>query len=94
MFFEHLHAFFFSIGMLAVAGLILAHIWPALQGAADALVTLLFWVGVVYALLAVRRVFAKSWKGAAFKTVLLACAYVVVFSITIAGVYLYAIFQL
>lgn len=94
LFFAHLHAFYFSAGSLALVGVIVAHYSPALQGAADGLRTVLGWAAVLYTVVAVRRVFARSWKGALGKSAALAVAYLLVFSLTVAGVYLYAILQL
>lgn len=94
LFFAHLHAFYFSAALLALAATLAAHIWPALQGSAESVETLLGWAAFIYTIVAVRRVFAKSWAGAVFKTFALSVAYMIVFSLTLAGVYAYAMLQL
>jgi hypothetical protein len=94
LFFVHLHALYFSAAILALAATDAAHSWPRLQGAADASATLLGWAATIYTVIAVRRVFAKSWAGAFIKTLALSLVYVAVFSLTVAGVFIYAFLQL
>lgn len=94
LFFAHLHAFYFSAALLVVAAIAAMHFWPILQGAADNVETLVGWAASIYTVVAVRRVFAKSWVGAIFKTVALSIVYLIVFALTIAGVYIYALLQL
>lgn len=94
LFFVHLHAFYFSMAILALGAIAIAHAWPAAAGAADTLQTLLGWAATCYTVLAVRQVFAKSWTGAVLKTLVLAFIYLLVFALTVAGVYAYALLQL
>jgi Protein of unknown function (DUF3667) len=94
LFFVHLHALYFSAAILLLAAIDAAHSWPKLQGSADVLQTLLGWAVTVYTLIAVRRVFAKSWAGALFKTFALSIVYLAVFALTVGGVFVYAMLQL
>jgi hypothetical protein len=94
LFFVHLHAFYFSAAIVLLLATDAADLWPKLQGANDGLQKLLGWSVVLYTVIAVRRVFAKSWKGAFFKTLALSLAYLVVFALTVGGVFLYALLQL
>jgi len=93
LFFVHLHAFYFSAGILMVLGVVAAAFWPTLQAAADAGQTLLGWVAAIYTAVAVRRVFARSWPGALLKTLALSAVYLIVFALTVAGVFAYALLQ-
>jgi hypothetical protein len=94
LFFVHLHAFYFSAAFLVLAALTAAYFWPKLHGAADILETLLGWVVSIYTVIAVRRVFTKSWAGALFKSFALSIVYLIVFAFTVAGVFVYAMLQL
>jgi hypothetical protein len=94
LFFVHLHAFFFSAAIVALLAVDAAHVWPPLQRSADNLETLLGWAAVIYTVIAVRRVFAKSWSGALFKSFALSIIYLAVFVLTVAGVFVYALLQL
>jgi hypothetical protein len=94
LFFVHLHALYFSAGILMLAAIDAAHSWPKLQGAAGFLQALLGWAATIYTLIAVRRVFAKSWAGALIKTFALAVVYLGVFALTVGGVFVYAMLQL
>jgi hypothetical protein len=94
LFFVHLHALYFSAGILMLAAIETSHSWPKLQGAADILRALLGWAVTIYTVIAVRRVFAKSWAGALFKTFALSVVYLGVFALTVGGVFVYAMLQL
>jgi hypothetical protein len=94
LFFIHLHAYFFSAAILMLAAIDATQIWPSLRGAADLLETLLGWSLLIYTVIAVRRVFTKSWAGALVKTGALSLVYLTVFTLTIAGVFFYALLQL
>jgi hypothetical protein len=94
LFFVHLHAFYFEAALLLLLAIDAAHAWPKLQGVVDTLQTLLGWVVSIYTVIAVRRVFAKSWKGAFAKSLALFFVYVGVFAITVGGVFVYALLQL
>jgi Protein of unknown function (DUF3667) len=94
LFFVHLHALYFSAAILMLAVIDAAHSWPRVQGAADILRGLLGWAVTVYTVIAVRRVFAKSWTGALVKTFALSVVYLAVFALTVGGVFVYAMLQL
>jgi hypothetical protein len=94
LFFIHLHAYFFSAAILMLVAIDAAEIWPSLRSAADLLETLLGWSLLIYTVIAVRRVFTKSWAGALVKTGALSFIYLTVFTLTIAGVFFYALLQL
>ena len=68
--------------------------WPKLGGVAGLLSTILGWTLPVYSLVAMRRVFPRSWLGTAFKAVVLFFVYSVVAGLTVAGVFVYAAWQL
>ena len=94
LFFVHLHALYFSAAILMLAAIDAARSWPKLLGAADNLGTLLGWSVLIYTVIAVRRVFTKSWAGAIFKTFALSFVYLIVFALTVAGVFAYALLQM
>jgi hypothetical protein len=94
LFFVHVHAFYFSVAIILVSTSNAAHTWPKLQGATNVLATLLGWTLPIYTLLAMRRVFQRSWPGTLFKAVVLFFVYMIVFGLTVAGVFVYAAFQL
>jgi Protein of unknown function (DUF3667) len=94
LFFVHLHAFYFSIAILLVVLIEAAIAWPKLEGAAGLLETLLGWTLPVYTLMAMRRVFRRSWIGTIFKAVALFFIYMIVFALTVAAVVVYSLFQL
>jgi hypothetical protein len=71
-----------------------AHAWPKLAAASDVLETLLGWCLTIYTLIAMRRIFRRSWVGTLFKAVLLFFVYSIVFGLTFAGVVVYAALQL
>ena len=94
LFIVHLHAFFFSAAIVMLAATNAEYFWPKLRGSSDVVETLLGWTVSVYTVIAVRRVFARSWTGALFKALALACIYLTVFALTVGGVFLYALLQL
>ncbi len=94
LFFVHLHAFYFSVAIVMLTAIDLAGTWPALQRMADTLQALLGWSMVVYTVVAVRRVFTKSWAGAVCKSIVLSAIYLAMFALTVGGVFLYALMQL
>jgi len=55
---------------------------------------LLLWSLPLYTVVAMRRVFGRSWAGTLVKAFALFAVYMVVLSITLAGVFLYAVLQL
>lgn len=94
LFFIHLHAFYFSVAIVMICAINAAHAWPQLAGASDILETLLGWCMAIYTLIAMRRVFGRSWAGTLFKAVLLFFVYSIVFALTFGGVFVYAGLQL
>jgi hypothetical protein len=94
LFFVHLHAFYFSVAILLLLIAEAADSWPKLEGIAGFLSTALGWTLPVYSLLALHRVFRRSWLGTLFKGVVLFFVYSIVFGLTVAGVVVYAALQL
>jgi Protein of unknown function (DUF3667) len=94
LFFVHLHAFYFSVAIVIVAAINTARAWPRLSGAADVVESVMGWCMPVYTLIAMKRVFRRSWAGTVFKAVVLFIVYSIVFFLTLAGVVVYAILQL
>jgi hypothetical protein len=93
LFFLHVHAFFFSIMALMVLAAEAADAWPALNGAAG-LMGLLLWVLPVYTVIAMRRVFGRSWTLTLIKGAALFVVYMAVLAITVGGVFVYAVLQM
>jgi hypothetical protein len=94
VFFVHLHAFYFSVAIVMLTAIDASEAWPRLQGASDFLRTLLGWSLVVYTVISVRRVFAKSITGAIVKTVALSIIYLAVYALAVFMVFAYALLQL
>lgn len=94
VFLVHQHAFYFAAAILELVAINVPYAWPKLQGAATGLETLLGWTVWIYTVVAVRRVFAKSWPGALLKTLALSVVYLAVFAVTVAGAFVYALLQL
>jgi hypothetical protein len=90
----HLHAFYFSVAILMLAAINSASIWPKLAGFLGFFETALGWALAIYTVLAMRRVFRRSWPGTLFKAVLLFFIYSIVFALTVGGVFVYAVMQL
>ncbi len=67
-----------------------ADAWPKLGGVAGILETMLGWTLPVYTFMAMRRVFRRSWLGTLFKGVVLFFVYMIVFALTVGGVFVYA----
>lgn len=94
LFFVHLYALYFSAAILMLVALDAARAWPKLQGAAGLLQTLLSWSVAIYTVIAVRRVFAKSWAGALIKSFALSIVYLVVFALAAVGVVVSTLLEL
>ena len=94
LFFIHLHAFYFSVAILLISAINVAHAWPRLSGVADVLETVLGWCLPIYTLIAMRRVFHRSRIGTLFKGVVLFFVYSIVFGLTMVGAVVYAALQL
>jgi hypothetical protein len=93
LFFLHLHAFFFSVMILALLAVAAADAWPRLEPL-KGWGPLVFWSLAVYTVLAMRRVFRRGWAATVFKGMALFFVYMIVLSITLAGVIFYAALQL
>jgi hypothetical protein len=93
LFFLHVHAFFFSAMSLAILAGHAAYAWPGLR-VLPWTVAVLQWSLPLYAILAIKRVFGQGWVLTAVKTGALFIVYMVVLSITLAGVFVYAMLQL
>jgi hypothetical protein len=96
LFFLHVHAFFFSVMTLAVLTSAASDAWPAFGRVEDRLLLLplLLWTLPVYTVIAMRRVFGRSWTGTLVKAAALFVVYMVVLGITAAGIFIYAMLQL
>jgi hypothetical protein len=94
LFFVHLHAFYFSVAILLIPIIEASIAWPKLEGAAGLLETLLGWTLPVYTVMAMRRVFHRSWLGTLLKGVALFFVYMIVFALTVAAVVVYSLLQL
>jgi uncharacterized membrane protein len=94
LFFVHLHAFYFSIAILLVGLIETANSWPKIDGVTGTLQTLLGWTLPVYTLMAMRRVFHRSWPGTVFKAIVLFFIYMIVFALTVGAVVVYSLLQL
>jgi hypothetical protein len=93
LFFLHLHAFFFSVMTLVLLLTAAAEAWPRLDPL-NGYGSLVFWSLAVYTVLAMRRVFGQGWAATVFKGLALFFVYMIVLSITFAGVIFYAALQL
>jgi Protein of unknown function (DUF3667) len=94
LFFVHLHAFYFSVAILLLSISEAGGSWPKLAGVAGFFETILGWTLPVYSVVAMRRVFRRSWPGTVFKGVVLFFVYSIVAGLTVAGVFVYAVSQL
>jgi hypothetical protein len=93
LFFLHVHSFFFSVMTLAVLSADAADVWPGARNVSD-FVALLLWLLPLYLVLAMKRVFGKSWARTLAKAAALFAVYMVLIFITLAGVFVYAGLQL
>jgi hypothetical protein len=94
LFFLHLHAMFFSVAIVLLALFSIAALWPALEGTASVIINLLVWSTAAYSLIAMRRVFGRSWVGTLFKAFVMMIVYFIVLGIGVAGIFVYAALQL
>jgi hypothetical protein len=93
LFFLHLHAFFFSLITVVILSTDAAEAWPRLNFLWNLLPWLL-WSLPIYTVLAMRQVFGRRWPGTLFKAFALFVVYMIVLSVTLAGVFVYAVLQL
>jgi Protein of unknown function (DUF3667) len=75
VFFLHLQALFFSVGILIVLLGDLAHRWTSLTGVTNILEPLLGWSLALYTVLALRRVFKNGWLKTLLKALSLVVGY-------------------
>jgi hypothetical protein len=94
LFFVHLHAMYFSAAILIILAAGAAEVYPKLSGASGVLTTLLGWSLPVYTVLAMRRVFRRSWPGTLLRAAGLYLVYTLVFGLTVGVVFVYAALQL
>jgi len=94
VFFVHLHAFFFSIAIVMLLLTSEPQSWPRMQALGSSSAMLLGCTAVVYAAMAVRRVFAKTWAAALMKTFVLSLIYLAMCALTTAGVFAVAILEM
>ena len=94
LFFVHVHAFAF-LAMAIV--LLLSALGDAFKPAGATAVVVMASIGVympVYVVLAMRRVFRRGWLSTFFKAGVLFFIYVTVLAMTLAGVLIYAVWQI
>jgi Protein of unknown function (DUF3667) len=94
LFFVHLHAMVFSVAIVILLAAGAAEVLPKLEGASGVLEALLGWSLPVYTVLAMRRVFHRSWPGTLLRAVGLYFVYMLVFGLTVGVVVVYAALQL
>jgi hypothetical protein len=94
VFFLHLQALFFSVGIARALLGDLAHRWSALTGVSSLLSFLLGLSLPIYTVLALRRVFKNGWLKTLLKAVCLAIAYFLLAIVTYVGAFLYAALEL
>jgi hypothetical protein len=94
LFFVHLHAFIFSVAILLTLAASAADAWPALKGTSSIVRPLLGWSLPVYTVIAMRRVFRRSWGGTLVKGLALFFIYMLLFALTMGAVFVYAAMQL
>ncbi len=93
LFFIHLHAFFFSLIALLLVLNGAAILWPALRSTVNLLTDAGGWWAAAYTVLAMKRVFERTWVNTLVKGAGLFIVYWVVFGITLVGVFIYAVMQ-
>jgi hypothetical protein len=94
LFFTHVQAFFFSVMALVVLLGNAADAWPRVEGATAIAGPILLCTLPLYGVVAIKRVFNRSWIRTLLKAFALFAAYMVVLALTIAGVFLYSVLQL
>jgi hypothetical protein len=94
LFFVHLHAMFFSTAILVLLAAGAADVYPRLSGTSGVLTTLLGWSLPIYTVLAMRRVFHRSWPGTLLRAAGLYLVYMLIFGLTVGVVFVYAALQL
>lgn len=93
VFFLHLQAYFFSIGILALSAGFAMDAWSSLAPAMTVVTALLQWTMPVYAVLAIRTVFQRSWINTLIKGAVLGLIYVIVGAIAMASAFTFAFLE-
>jgi hypothetical protein len=93
LFFIHLHAFYFSLitVMLLLKDALSA--WPPSSMPVDSLITILDWAMAIYTVLALKKVFARTWLNTLAKAFGLLIVYSVLLVVTVFGVFVYSAMQ-
>jgi hypothetical protein len=93
LFFIHLHAFYFSLitAVLLLKDALSAS--PRLAMPVDSLTTTINWAMAIYTVLALKRVFARSWFNTLVKAFGLLIVYSVLLTVTVVGVFVYSAMQ-
>jgi len=94
LFFLHLHAMVFSVGIVLVGLFSIGNTWPAWVGPLNFVINPLVWATAIYCVIAMRRVFGRSWIGTLFKAFVMMIVYFIVFGLAFGGVFVYAALQL
>jgi Protein of unknown function (DUF3667) len=94
LFFLHLHAMVFSVAIVIVGLVGIGKTWPASSGPLNFVINPLVWATAIYSVIAMRRVFGRTWIGTLFKAFVMMMAYSIVFGLAVGGVFLYAALQL
>jgi hypothetical protein len=94
LFFLHLHAFFFAVALLLALSGDAAAEWPSFVNVDGVASGLLFWLMIIYSILAMRRVFQMGWLLTLAKAFTLFFVYVFTLGLTVAIVFIYAALQL
>ena len=94
LFFLHLHAFIFFIATLLLLSGDIAKAWPGFLPWDGFFSKLLFWLVIVYSVIAMQRAFQMGWAMTLAKAFSLFLIYVTVLGLTVALVFIYAALQL
>jgi hypothetical protein len=94
VFFLHLQALFFSVGIVIVLVGDFAYRWPAFTGVSNVFSPLLGWTLPIYTVLALRRVFKNGWLKTLLKALCLAVAYFSLALVVWLGALAYAALEL
>lgn len=93
VFFLHLQAYFFSIGILALSAGFAMDAWKSLAPAIGVVATLLLWTMPLYAVLAIRTVFRRSWFNTLIKGAVLGFIYLTVGALAMASAFTFAFLE-
>ena len=91
VFFLHLQAFFFSMGILMILVGAAEAVWPTLAAGVRTLLGLSM---PIYSVIALRRVFDNSWSLIVLKALALCVIYLLVFTLAFTAVFMYSALQL